>query len=75
MKSVFVGAIAIMLTVAGAAAQGLTPDELAARNVQRRAVEAVIVENRPKSWSTWVTFSVSSAAPAPAATKPIVRKY
>ena len=40
-----------------------------------RGYKDLETENRPNSWSTWVTFSVSPAAPAPAATKPIVRKY
>jgi len=33
-------------------------------------------ENRPKGWSTWVTFAISPKAPEASATaKPIVRKY
>lgn len=40
-----------------------------------RGYKDLETENRPTSWSTWVTFSVSQAATAPAATKPIVRKY
>lgn len=40
-----------------------------------RGYKDLEVENRPKSWSTWVTFSVSQAAPAAAPSKPIVRKY
>jgi hypothetical protein len=40
-----------------------------------RGYKDLEVENRPSSWSTWVTFSLSQAASAPAATKPIVRKY
>jgi hypothetical protein len=33
-------------------------------------------ENRPKGWSTWVTFAISPKAPDASATaKPIVRKY
>ena len=40
-----------------------------------RGYKDIEVENRPTSWSTWVTFSLSQAASAPAATKPIVRKY
>ncbi|MHB0771635.1 SphA family protein [Bradyrhizobium sp. 1.29L] len=34
----------------------------------------VEVENRANTWSTWVTFAVSPAAPEPAA-KPLSRKY
>jgi len=37
-----VGAFAVLLTALSAHAQGLSPEELAARAVQRRAVEAVI---------------------------------
>lgn len=40
-----------------------------------RGYKDLEVENRPTSWSTWVTFSLSQAATPPAATKPIVRKY
>ncbi|KRQ03035.1 SphA family protein [Bradyrhizobium manausense] len=40
-----------------------------------RGYKDLEVENRPSSWSTWVTFSLSQAASPPAATKPIVRKY
>jgi hypothetical protein len=40
-----------------------------------RGYKDLEVENRPSSWSTWVTFSLSEAASTPAATKPIVRKY
>ncbi|MCP3405887.1 transporter [Bradyrhizobium sp. CCGB01] len=40
-----------------------------------RGYKDLEVENRPNSWSTWVTFSVSQAAPATAPSKPIVRKY
>ncbi|MBR0789605.1 transporter [Bradyrhizobium manausense] len=40
-----------------------------------RGYKDLEVENRPKSWTGWVTFSLSPAAPEPAVTKPIVRKY
>ncbi|WFU68780.1 transporter [Bradyrhizobium sp. CB2312] len=40
-----------------------------------RGYKDLETENRPNSWSTWVTFSVSPGARAAAATKPIVRKY
>ena len=40
-----------------------------------RAYTDLETENRPKSWTGWVTFSLSPAAPEPAAAKPIVRKY
>jgi hypothetical protein len=40
-----------------------------------RGYKDLEVENRPSSWTAWVTFSVSPAAPEPAAAKPIVRKY
>lgn len=40
-----------------------------------RGYKDLEVENRPSSWSTWVTFSVSQAASATAPSKPIVRKY
>jgi len=32
------------------------------------------VENRPKSWTGWVTLQISPAAPEPAV-KPVVQKY
>ncbi|WP_249159727.1 SphA family protein [Bradyrhizobium tropiciagri] len=34
------------------------------------------VENRPKGWSTWVTFAIQPKAPEPPPTaRPVVRKY
>ena len=40
-----------------------------------RGYKDLEVENRAKTWTAWVTFSVSPAAPEPAPAKPIVRKY
>jgi hypothetical protein len=40
-----------------------------------RGYKDLETEKRPNSWSTWITFSVSPAAAAPAATRRIVRKY
>ncbi|WP_298872342.1 transporter [uncultured Bradyrhizobium sp.] len=40
-----------------------------------RAYTDLETENRPKSWTGWVTFSLSPAAPEPASAKPTVRKY
>ncbi|MFO1108045.1 MAG: transporter [Bradyrhizobium sp.] len=31
-------------------------------------------QNRPEGWTGWITFSISEAAPQPAAPKPIIRK-
>src|SRR5215471_10677710 len=42
MRRMIIGVAAIMLMIASADAQNPSPDELAARNVQRRAVEAMI---------------------------------
>ncbi|MBR1173999.1 DUF1254 domain-containing protein [Bradyrhizobium sp. KB893862 SZCCT0404] len=42
MRKAIVGAIAILLAVVSAQAQTISPDDLAARNIQRRAVEAMI---------------------------------
>ena len=42
MRQAIIGAIALVLSAVGAQAQNPSPDELAARAVQRRAVEAVI---------------------------------
>ena len=42
MRRAIIGAISALLMTATAQAQSLSPDELAARNVQRRAVEAMI---------------------------------
>jgi hypothetical protein len=39
-----------------------------------RGYKDLEVENRAKTWSTWVTFAISPAPPEPAA-KSIVRKY
>jgi hypothetical protein len=40
-----------------------------------RGYKDLDVENRPNTWTAWVTFAVSPAAPEPASPKPIVRKY
>lgn len=40
-----------------------------------RGYKDLDVENRPNTWTAWVTFAVSPAPPEPAAPKPIVRKY
>ncbi|MGV7215078.1 SphA family protein [Bradyrhizobium sp. UFLA05-112] len=40
-----------------------------------RGYKDIDVENRPNTWTAWVTFSVSPAPPEPASAKPIVRKY
>ncbi|MBB4367795.1 hypothetical protein GGD63_000564 [Bradyrhizobium sp. cir1] len=40
-----------------------------------RGYKDLETENRPKSWTGWVTFSLSPAAPEPAVTKPVARKY
>jgi len=32
-------------------------------------------QNRPDGWNAWLTLSIANAAPEPAATKPLVRKY
>ncbi|MGY8711744.1 transporter [Bradyrhizobium sp. 18BD] len=40
-----------------------------------RGYKDLEVENRPKSWTGWLTFQISPPAPEPATTKPIVRKY
>ncbi|WP_298872340.1 DUF1254 domain-containing protein [uncultured Bradyrhizobium sp.] len=42
MRHAIAGALALMLTTAGARAQAPSPDDLAARQVHRRAVEAMI---------------------------------
>ncbi|WP_234682798.1 DUF1254 domain-containing protein [Bradyrhizobium monzae] len=42
MKQIIAGVVALMLTAANAEAQNPSPDEIAARNIQRRAVEAMI---------------------------------
>jgi hypothetical protein len=41
-----------------------------------KAYKDLEVENRPQSWSTWLTFAISPKAPEPPpSAKPIVRKY
>jgi hypothetical protein len=42
MRKAFLGGLALMLSIAAAQAQALSADDVAARNIHRRAVEAVI---------------------------------
>jgi hypothetical protein len=40
-----------------------------------RGYKDVEVENRAKTWSTWVTFAISPSAPEPTSAKVVSRKY
>ena len=42
MRRAIAGTVAMMLMTASVHAQSLSPDDIAARNIQRRAVEAMI---------------------------------